>query len=228
MQNSLPNPPPPTMSTLGAVDWSTFFDRVQHAFTLHLASMEWPPENNPVFVEDFPKARSGNGYDTAFDVILWNVHSSRMATTAKQGINGPIVPHGLQLRVRRPSPTKLGYLEETWGWSEQMTAQFTVYAKSNQRANELVSWFHRMMMQYAFSFKFFQAVGVCDFRFEERLPDEKSQDFGQELYLRKLRYAVRINLQDVYEAKTLEDIHIGAGMTAGGEVASFDVNHDGQ
>ena len=151
-----------------------------------------------------------------------------MATTAKQGINGPIVPHGLQLRVRRPSPTKLGYLEETWGWSEQMTAQFTVYAKSNQRANELVSWFHRMMMQYAFSFKFFQAVGVCDFRFEERLPDEKSQDFGQELYLRKLRYAVRINLQDVYEAKTLEDIHIGAGMTAGGEVASFDVNHDGQ
>ena len=91
-----------------------------------------------------------------------------------------------------------------------------------------MSWFHRMMMQYAFAYKFFQSVGVCDFRFEERMPDKKSQDFGQELYLRKLRYAVRINLQDVYEAKTLEDIHIGAGMTTGGEVASFDVNHDGQ
>src|ERR1019366_4840795 len=97
-----------------------------------------------------------------------------------------------------------------------------------RRSSDLVSWFHRMMMQYAFAYKFFQARGVTYFAFEERMPDEKSQDFGQELYLRKLRYAVRINLQDVYEAKTLEDIHIGAGMTTGGEVASFDVNHDGQ
>lgn len=86
---------------------------------------------------------------------------------------------------------------------------------------------HRMMMQYAFGYKFFQAVGVCHFAFEERLPDRKTQDFGQELYLRELRYAVRINLQDVYEAKTLEDVMISAGMT-GGALTSFEVNNDGQ
>jgi hypothetical protein len=228
MQNQNNSSAPPAMSTLNAADWGTFFDRVKQAFTVHLASVQWPAEDNPVFVEDFPKAKTGQGYDQTFDVILWNVHSSRMAVTAKQGLNGPITPHGLQLRGRRPSPTKFGYLEEVWGWQEQMTAQFTVFAKSNQRANELVSWFHRMLMQYAFSYKFFQPVGVVDFRFEERMPDEKSQDFGQELYLRKLRYAVRLNLQDAYEAKTLEDIHLDAGMTIGGEVASFEINHDGQ
>jgi hypothetical protein len=215
------------MSTLVAADWSTFFDRVKQAFDLQLASMEWPPEDNPVFVEDFPRIKTGT-YDTTFDVILWNVHGSQMAVTASQGLNGPIRPNGLQFRGSRPSPAKFGYTEETWGWWEQMTAQFTIYAKSNRRANELVSWFHRMMMQYAFSEKFFQAAGVCHFAFDARLPDEKSQDFGQELYLRKLRYAVRLNLQDVYEAKTLEDVVISAGRLSGGPQTSFEVNHDGQ
>ena len=228
MQNSLPNSLPPAMSTLAAADWSTFFETVQQAFTLHLASMEWPPEDNPVFVEDYPKARTGGGYDHTFDVILWSVHGSHMATTAQHGPNGPVRPNGIQFRGTRPSPKKLGYFEEVWGWWESMTVQFTVYAKSNERANELVSWFHRMMMQYAFIYKFFQARGVTYFAFEERLADEKSQDFGQELFLRKLRYAVRINLQDVYEAKTLEDVTLAAGITPGGEVISFDVNHDGQ
>jgi hypothetical protein len=228
MQNQNHNSPEPVRSTLDAADWSTFFVRVKQAFDLHLASMAWPAEQNPVFVEDFPKAKTGGGYDTTFDVILWNVHGSKMATTAQHGPNGPIKPNGLQLRGRRQSPSKAGYLEETWGWWEQMSAQFTVYAKSNQRANELVSWFHRMMMQYAFSYKFFSAAGICHFAFEERLPDEKTQDFGQELYLRKLRYSVRINLQDVYEAKTLEDVVISAGMQPGGHLTSFEVNHDGQ
>jgi maltose-binding protein MalE len=132
------------------------------------------------------------------------------------------------LAARRPASTKLGYIEETWGWKEQMTAQFTVYAKSNQRANELVSWFHRMMMQYAFGYKFFQGRGVCYFAFEERLADRKSQDFGQELYIRELRYAVHLNLQDVFEAKTLEDVTISTTAKVGGELASFDVNNDGQ
>ena len=216
------------MSTMGAADWSTFFDAVKAVFDLHLASMEWPPENNPVFVEDFPKEKTGAGYDTTFDVILWNVHGSRMAVMAQNGLNGPIRPNGIQLRGRRPSPTKLGYVEETWGWKESMTAQFTVYAKSNQRANELVTWFHRMMLQYAFGYKFFQGRGVTYFAFEERMPDRKSQDFGQELYIRELRYAVHLNLQDVFEAKTLEDVTISASMRHGGELATFDVNNDGQ
>jgi hypothetical protein len=119
-------------------------------------------------------------------------------------------------------------VEETWGWKESMTAQFTVYAKSNQRANELAIWFHRMMLQYAFGYKFFQGRGITYFAFEERLPDRKSQDFGQELYIRELRYAVHLNLQDVFEAKTLEDVTISASMRHGGELTTFDVNNDGQ
>jgi hypothetical protein len=60
------------------------------------------------------------------------------------------------------------------------------------------------------------------------MPDRKSQDFGQELYIRELRYAVHLNLQDVFEAKTLEDVTISASMRHGGELATFDVNNDGQ
>ena len=158
-------------------------------------------------------------------MILWSVHGSEMAQTDNKGAR---IPHGIQCRGRRRHPDKLGYLQETWGWWEEMVTQFTVYAKSNARANELVSWFHRMMMVYTFGYRFFQARGVSFLKFEGRQPDEKTQDFGQELYVRKLRYRVRISLQDVYDSKTLEDVVINVGMRPGGQVASFEVNHDGQ
>ena len=209
-----------------AVEWNTFFDAVAEAMKLHMDTTRMPDSLRPVFIEDFPKQRQGSGYDTRLDVILWSVESSAMAPTSN---GGDRIPHGIQLRGRRPSPDKAGYLVETWGWWELMTAKFTVYAKSNARVNELTAWFHRMLMVYAFGYHFFQARGVSYFKFLKRRQDELSKEFGQELYRTHLLYEVRLGLRDDYEAKILENVVVDLKARPGGPVDTFEVNaRDGQ
>jgi hypothetical protein len=215
--------PPPYRSAKTAADWNTFFDAVQTAFALHVK--ETPFEGkSPVLVEDFPKMREGK-FDTDLDVILWRVFGSVMAPTDNANRR---VPNGLRVMGDVQSPTKLGYREVTVGWWELLCSEFQIYSKTNARANKLAVWFHRFMMQYAFSLRFFKAYGVTYFKFEGRLPDEKTQDFGEELYVRKLRYEARISLQNVMDAKTLEGIDLRVGSPTS-EIQVFHLNHeDGQ
>src|ERR1044072_8037568 len=96
-------PPDALQSTLPALDWNTFFETVQQAFNVELQASQWPDSDKPVYVEDFPKQTTSQGYDTSLDVILWSVHGSVMSTTAKHGPHGPITPNGIHLRGRQPS-----------------------------------------------------------------------------------------------------------------------------
>ena len=207
-----------------AVEWNTFFDAVAGAMRFRMDAVEMPQELRPIFVEDFPRQREGAGFDTTLDVILWSVDASGMAPTSNKGDR---IPNGIQLRGVRPSPTKAGYVLETWGWWELITARFTVYAKSNARVNELTSWFHRTMMVSAFGYRLFQARGVSYFKFLERQRDELSTEYGQDLYRTHLLYQARLDLRDEYEAKVLESVALNLGMTAGGPVATFEVDSDG-
>lgn len=179
---------------------------------------------SPVLVEDFPKMREGQ-FDTDLDVILWRVAGSEMAPTDNSGRR---VPNGLREMGSMQSPMKSGYREVTVGWWELLCSEFQIYSKTNKRANELAVWFHRFIMQYAFSLRWFKAYGVSYFRFVGRGPDEKTQDFGEELYARKLRYEARISLNHVMDAKTLESIDIRL-EASGSETQVFHLNHeDGQ
>lgn len=196
--------PPPTMSSLPAVDHLGLFGAFREAFDLHLRSMQWPKESWPIFVQTFPKEREGK-FDTTFDVILFHIVHCETATTSNDRDRKPT---GLSAQARQKHPTKAGYIQETIGWQETVTVQFTVIAKSNERANELALWFHRMIMRYAHSMKFFVARGITRLVFKERLEDVMTKDFGQELYKRPLLYDLRLDLFEVVEAKTLDAVSI--------------------
>lgn len=212
-----------TRSSLDTVDWSTFFDAVKEFLDLHLEATQWIPEDKPVFRESFPRVREGK-FDEKFDVIAWSVQGSEMAQTDNAGARKP---HGIQLRGSEPHPTKHGYKKEVWGWWECMVPRFSIYAKTNERANELAKWFHFNFMIYAHRNKFFQSRGVRYFKFLRRLPDRKTADFGQELYVRELEYEVHLNIQCAYEAKVLEDVVVSVASRQGGEVSAIEVINDG-
>lgn len=196
----------PTRSSLPALNHVTLFDAFREMFELHLGTMQWPKEEWPVLVKTYPRDRiSTGGYDHAFDVILFHIVESETASTSNDGERKP---KGLWTKQTREHPTKKRYQVVESGWQEKVTVQFTILAKSNERADALVDWFHRMVLTYVFAMQFFRTRGVSEFRFEKRLEDKESKEYGQELYSRPLRYSLRLDLAIVSEAKVLERVDV--------------------
>jgi len=196
-----------TRTPLPALDWSTFFDAVNQVFELHLQSFGPPGQKKPVLVAAYPKTNEGNP-DTSFDVILFHVVSSEMAPTDNTGRR---VPKGLSTREVKPHPSKERYSIATFAWWEMMTVRFTVISLSRDRADEVLNWFHRMMMRYIHILGFFKARGVHDMRYAGRGEDKFDRTYGQELYQRTVSYTARIELLENLEVKDLESIAVQAG-----------------
>lgn len=196
--------PPATLSSQPAVDHLTLFDAFRAAFEYALASIQWPASDKPVLVKEFPKTREGK-FDDKFDVILYKVCGSRIASTSN---GSPRRPTGLSLLRVVDHPSMAGYKQVMVGWQEEVSVEFTVLAKSNQRADELATWFHRMIMVYAHGMMFFKSRGINYLVFQERLEDSMTKDFGQELYKRPLRYNLRLDLQDTAAAKTWDSLSV--------------------
>lgn len=195
---------PPTMSSQPAVNHLTIFESFRAMFEYALASIQWPPADKPILVQEFPKEREGR-FDHQFDVILYRVLHSETATVSNKGV---VKPTGIAIRSVENHPEKAGYKRIVLGWQEMVTVEFTVLAKSNRRADELVTWLHRTIMLYAHGMKFFKARGVNYLVFKERLEDKMTKEYGQELYVRPLRYDLRLDLLDVADAKVLESVSI--------------------
>jgi hypothetical protein len=192
------------------------FDAFHEAFALHLDSMQWPEKDRPVLVKAFPRNRtSQGGFDTNFDVILFRLLHSAPASTSNSAVRQP---KGIWRKEISKHPVKAGYQLVETGWWEQVAVEFQVLAKANQRADELVNWFHRMMMLYAHQMQFFRARGVNDLRFVQRLEDTTTKEYGQELYVRPLQYTLRLELLDKAEVKVMETV----GLTVNG--SSIDLN----
>src|SRR5665213_807694 len=201
--NEIGQPKYLTRTPLPSVDWSGFFAAVNEAFILHLASQGPPGQKAPVFVATYPKDNLGN-FKSDFDVILFDNNGCVRAATDPSG--GRRYPKGPNPRETKPHPTKDRYSIVTLGWWEMMDAQFQIVSLSHDRANELVDWFHWMMMQYT-GLGFFKDRGVHYLTFESRGPEEFSRAFGQEMYTRKLNYNVRLELLQNFEVKDLESVH---------------------
>jgi len=191
--------PPPTKSSYPGVDHLSLFDAFQDAFRLHLEATQWPESDRPVLVQDYPREREGK-FDTRFDVILYRIAGSEMATL---GSTTPLGPSGMFIE---DAPDKTGYKLVKQRWVELVTVEFAVHAKSNRRANELANWFHQFVMLYAFGLKWFKARGVNYFAFAGRTEDRKVVEYGQDLYVRPLLYRLHLELKTVSEAKTLEKV----------------------
>jgi len=203
--NAIGEPKYLTRSPLPSVDWDSFFAAVNDAFNLQVESSGPPGQKAPVFVADYPKDTLGNPVQ-GLDVILFEVVSSKMAGTDPSGKRR--IPKGPTWRETIPHPTKERYSLVTIGWWELMTARFTIYSDSHDRANKLASWFHQMMMRYTFELSFFRARGVQYMIFLERGRDTFSRVFGQELHSRTFDYGVRLELLHSFESKDLESVVI--------------------
>jgi hypothetical protein len=199
-----------TRTSLPAVHWSSFFEAVNKAFELHIASAGPPGQKAPVLVAEFPKTNEGK-FDTSFDVILFHVVRSVRAPSDPHGRR---IPKGPTPRETMPHPDKARYLLVTFGWWEMMTVRFTVYSQSRTRADQLTEWFHSMMMRYCFSLGFFKERGVHYMIFDGRGEDKFSREFGQELYTRTLDYDARLELLQNFEVKGLESLAIEIEETA--------------
>lgn len=173
--------------------------------------MRWSDQDKPVLVEDYPREREGGGYDTKFDVILMNIEGSAPppVASAASRIGGTGTGRAIGFKsVIEEHPEKNGYRLVKRMWAEELIVQFLIHSKSNRRANELAAWFHRTLILYAHSMQFFRSRGINWFRFHQRLADAKTKEYGQELYLRPLQYALRLELIDTAEIKTLDSIEL--------------------
>ena len=203
--NEVGQPKYATRSALPAVHWDSFFYAVEEAFKLNIQSAGPPGQRAPVFVTDFPKTNEGN-FDTSFDVIVFHILGSEMAATSPD--NKRRVPKGPTTREAKPFPGKAGYTLLTLGWWEMMSVQFTIYSLSHARADQLVAWFHTMMMRYTFNLNFFKQRGVNYLHFAGRGADEFTREYGQEIYKRTLKYDVRLELLQHFSIKNLEAIEL--------------------
>ena len=201
--NEIGQPKYLTRSPLPSVDWDGFFAAVGEAFNLSLVSQGPPGQSAPIFVGEYPKDNLGN-FTTKFDVILFSNNGCELASTSPKQDR---IPKGPTLRETKPHPTKARYSLATFGWWEMMDAQFQIYSLSRDRANALTTWFHLMMMQYI-GLGFFRDRGVNYIKFKTRGQEEFSRAFGQELYIRKLNYDVRLELLKNFETKNVESLQI--------------------
>lgn len=203
-----PNPAQLTRSPLPSATWSTFFNAVEKAMDLKLASSPPPGQKAPILVRDYPKTNLGK-FDTSFDVILFRVLKSERAGTDPSGLVRK--PKGPNLREVVPHPTKARYSLVTQAWWENMTVEFKVLAKSNDRADELVEWFHRFLMEYHNFLGFFKARGIQYMVYQSRGEDKLNNSFGQELNERTITYLIRLELLNTFEAKDLESLSYTVG-----------------
>lgn len=206
----------PSRSSAPAVDHNGFFALVRDAVHLHLQHERAPHGWEPKLVEDYPRTRQGE-FDKPFDVITYKVISSVPANMSASGERRMIAPIQVE---SRPHPDKARYLESTTGWFEDAVVEFTIHGKSNADANRRVQWFHRVLMTYAFSMHYFKSRGINFFAFEGRLEDAQSNNFGQEVYLRQLRYRIRLQFLARADRKMLEYVTVTALNQNTGEVAA--------
>jgi len=200
-----------TRSNLPAVHWDSFFDAVNEAFKLNIASAGPAGQRAPVFVTDYPKTNQGS-FETSFDVIVFHILGSKMAP---QGNHGQRVPKGATYREVKPQPNKQGYSLVTMAWWEMMSVQFTIYGLSHKRADELTEWFQLMLFAYNNpALNFFRERGINYMHFEGRGADELSREYGQELYKRTLKWDVRLELLQHFSVKNLETLTIEIPETA--------------
>ena len=194
---------PPLRSSLPAVDIPQYFDAVEKALKIHIKSTPPPDGVVPEFLHEFPRERITKP-DVPFDVITFRVVKSSMAPTMNDGST----PRAPKQRQVMPHPELAGYNLITYGWWELVTVEFSIWSRSNLRADLLTNWFHRFMMKYATQLDFFDARGVQHFRFVERGDDDFDSEQRQELYRRRLQYEIRLEYLDALMEKTLESVDL--------------------
>lgn len=127
---------------------------------------------------------------------------------------GTRIPQAPILRESVSHPDKTGYQLVTKGWWENTTLEFTVFSKSNLEANRVAILFHKFAILYGCVLRYFNSRNISNFAFMERGEDAKSKDYTAELYVRPLRYNMRLEYLFVSESRTLENLTVSTPSLA--------------
>lgn len=193
---------PPLRSSQPAADVKGFFKAVADALQDYVTTENIPPADVPILKESFPRERLGKP-DQPFDCITYHVSHGKMSQTSSVG-----TPRGVSIRQEQDTPQMTGYKLSTYGWWEDAVVQFRVYSKFPERADILAIWFHKFLIKYAWVYKFFEARGVKNFSYVERLEDDTEEIEQQELHRRRLFYAFRIEYLDTALVRKLDTLSI--------------------
>lgn len=206
--------PPRLRSTLPASDIPGFFTAVNEAFQEFVKAVQYPGAVPPEFCESFPRERILK-QDDDFNVITYRVKSSMMAPTDNSGARVPREP---QLREKVQEPGVKNYLLTTKAWTEFVEVEFSIWANGNTEADITTNWFHKFLMYYAFTLRYFQANGVQIFKFVERMDDDIDHTQEQEVYRRRLVYSFRLETLTQLESRNLTSLTVSIGPTDTSEV----------
>lgn len=193
---------PRLRSARPAVDPDGFFAAVGDALDLYMQEETVPAGAVPFYEHSFPKERLSK-VDTPFDGITFRVLSSVPASRRNDGTTAR-----KPFTFEEKDPAKFGYGKLTNAWFEVVTVEFTIWSKSNPNRGKLVNWFHRFMMRYANTYKFFEARGADQFTPVGRGEDGFETHEEQEIYFGTLTYQVRVQFLDTYSKRQLTQMTV--------------------
>ena len=184
---------------------ATLFQQIEQALIFYKQVYRQPDGADLIYSYEFPKTRLSKKPGDPFDVVTFKVISS-LPAPGKSAT--PVAPF---TRWTRDDPENKGYKLVMQQQKEMTICQFTIWSKSNFRAQLLTNWFHRFMRRLGFGYQFLKARGVDWFRFVARGEDKLDTQEGQELYFCTLQYEFRLTTNELSSSKTLEeiDIHLG-------------------
>lgn len=193
---------PRLRSAQPAVSPDEFFGIVKEGLDLYSASIQAPDNSAPIYIHSFPKKRITK-VDQPFDVITFKVLSCVPAPVSN---DGTVSRKPTTFETKDPNQT--GYVIKTDSYNELLTAEFTIWSKSNPTRSHLVTWFHRYMLQYANKYKFFEGRGADKFQFVGRGEDGFETHEEQEIYFGTLTYQVRIQWIDNYSERVIDQMTV--------------------
>jgi hypothetical protein len=217
--NLPPTPPgllvPRLRSTHPAANPGEFFDVVEKALLLQLASEQ--TDRKLFFTHSFPKDRLAKP-DQEFFGIVFRVLSSVMTPTDNSGSRVPRAPSVRQVVL---DPHKTGYADVDFAWKETLTVEFKIYSKASDTRGELVHWFHRFFMRYAYLMKYFEGYGIDKIQFVGRGEDGYETQEMQEVYFGLLTYQCQLEYLETYSKRIIDSLTINA--SAGNDVLTINI-----
>lgn len=212
-----PTPPgllvPAKRSAHPAANAGQYFDVVSKALDLHQASEQ--TNRQLFFTHNYPKDRLAKA-DQEFSGIVFRVLSSTMTPTDNSGTRIPRAPSRRETVL---DPHKKGYVNITTGWKETLTSEFKIYTKASDTRGELVDWFHRFFMRYAYALEYFGTYGIDKIQFVGRGEDGYETQENQEVYFGTLTYQCQLEYLDIFSARVLDSLTLNA--SAGKDVLTI-------
>lgn len=187
-------------SLYGAVDVDTFFALVNSALEDYYATWRVKTEERFIFTPLYPKNLKSELLGKSFNYITYKLVSRRPGVQ-RVGATRHKPPFRFDAGV---DVNYAGYRVESTVQFADNLVQFDIQTTSYTLAEEYTRWFEGVFMPtYEGTF---QAYGINQIHFEERLADMVDVVYENTVYIRPLRYSVGTQVISSKSLKTLDSL----------------------